>query len=29
VSNHPVRGKEQAAQIWKRVLSPCFQKGGQ
>jgi hypothetical protein len=28
VSNHPVRGKEQAAQIWRRVLAPCFQKGG-
>lgn len=28
VSSHPVRGKEQAAQIWRRVLAPCFQKGG-
>jgi len=27
VSTHPVRGKEQAAQIWRRVLAPCFQKG--
>jgi len=25
VSSHPVRGKEQAAQIWRRVLAPCFQ----
>jgi len=25
VSNHPARGKEQADQIWKRVLAPHFQ----
>ena len=29
VSSHPVRGKEQAAQIWRQILSPCFRKGGQ
>ena len=28
VSNHPARGKEQAEQIWRRVLAPCFQKDG-
>jgi hypothetical protein len=27
VSNHPARGKEQAEQIWKRVLAPSIQKG--
>lgn len=26
VANHPVRGKEQAEQIWKRILAPCFRK---
>lgn len=26
VGNHPVRGKEQAEQIWKRILAPCFRK---
>jgi hypothetical protein len=26
VSNHPARGKEQADQIWKRVLAPSIQK---
>lgn len=26
VANHPVRGKEQAEQIWKRILLPCFRK---
>jgi hypothetical protein len=29
VSTHPARGKEQAAQIWRRVLAACFRKGGQ
>jgi hypothetical protein len=29
VSSYPVRGKEQAAQIWRQVLSPCFQEGRQ
>jgi len=24
-SNHPTRGKEQADQIWKRVLAPSIQ----
>lgn len=28
VSHHPSRGKEQAEQIWKRVLAPSFQKEG-
>lgn len=28
VSNHPARGKEQADQIWKRVLAPSIQKDG-
>ncbi len=27
-SNHPARGKEQAEQIWRRVLATCFQKDG-
>jgi len=27
VSNHPARGKEQADQIWKRVLAPLFRRG--
>lgn len=26
VSNHPMRGKEQAEQIWKRILVPSFHK---
>jgi hypothetical protein len=26
VSNHPARGKEQAEQIWKRVLAPFIRK---
>lgn len=26
VANHPARGKEQADQIWKRILAPCFRK---
>jgi hypothetical protein len=26
VSNHPARGKEQAEQIWKRVLAPSIRK---
>lgn len=29
VSNHPARGKEQAEQIWKRVLAPSMDKGKQ
>jgi len=29
VSTHAARGKEQAAHIWRRVLAPCFRKGGQ
>jgi hypothetical protein len=28
VSSHPARGKEQAAQIWRRVLAPCLERGG-
>lgn len=28
VANHPVRGKEQAEQIWKRILAPGFRKEG-
>jgi hypothetical protein len=27
VSNHPTRGKEQAGEIWKRVLAPALLKG--
>jgi len=27
-SNHPARGKEQAEQIWRRILAPCFHKDG-
>lgn len=29
VSNHPMRGKEQAEQIWKRILVPSFHKDRQ
>ncbi len=28
VSNHPARGKEQAEQIWRRILAPALQKDG-
>ena len=28
VSNHPARGKEQAEQIWKKVLGPALRSGG-